>query len=198
MCSYDPSFYLRLRGLCTHSAIDVFYKPLNSWKDYRQLTLQGIKNSLITFDEKQKGWHLKTGGSSVKAFSKAPHWSFTVGKHNWTIKGDKGCNGGKPYVTELKMSGCRKGNFTCNDGQCVSMDQRCNQLANCRDKSDEENCKILVLEKSYNKNIPPTECDIPVPGIPVPANSSIFLMVSEPVSKKNWYRKKSRNRSRKN
>ena len=55
------------------------------------------------------------------------------------------------------------------------------------------------------------ECDIPVPGIPVPGNSSIFLMVSEPVSKKFgtekslgtglekiWYRKKSRNRSRKN
>ena len=58
---------------------------------------------------------------------------------------------------------------------------------------------------------PYPECDIPVPGIPVPGNSSIFLMVSEPVSKKfgtekslgtglekNWYRKKSRNRSRKN
>ena len=55
------------------------------------------------------------------------------------------------------------------------------------------------------------KCDIPVPGIPVPGNSSIFLMVSEPVSKKFgtekslgtglekiWYRKKSRNRSRKN
>merc|ERR1711944_308648 len=54
-------------------------------------------------------------------------------------------------------------------------------------------------------------CDIPVPGIPVPGNSSIFLMVSEPVSKKfgtekslgtglekNWFQKKSRNRSRKN
>jgi len=54
------------------------------------------------------------------------------------------------------------------------------------------------------------ECDIPVPGIPVPGNSSIFLMVSEPVSKKFgtekslgtglekiWYRKKSRNLSRK-
>ena len=47
------------------------------------------------------------------------------------------------------------------------------------------------------------ECDVPVPGIPVPGNSSIFLMVSEPESKKFgtekipgigvekiWYRKK--------
>ena len=28
------------------------------------------------------------------------------------------------------------------------------------------------------------ECAVPVPGIPVPGNSTIFLMVSEPVSKK--------------
>ncbi len=59
-------------------------------------------------------------------------------------------------------------------------------------------------------NVCYTECDIPVPGIPVPRNSSIFLMVSEPISKKfgtekslgtglekNEYRKKSRNRSQK-
>ena len=52
------------------------------------------------------------------------------------------------------------------------------------------------------------ECDIPVPAIPVPGNSSIFLMVSEPKSKKFgtenslgtglekiWYRKKYWNQS---
>ena len=69
----------------------------------------------------------------------------------------------------------------------------------------------------------PTECDVPVPGNPVPGNSSFFVMVSEPELKKFgtekisepelkkiwywkslgtgienfWYRKKSRNRSRK-
>ena len=28
------------------------------------------------------------------------------------------------------------------------------------------------------------ECDVPFPGIPVPGNRSLFLMVSEPVSEK--------------
>ena len=55
------------------------------------------------------------------------------------------------------------------------------------------------------------ECDVPVPGIPIPGNSSFFFdgigtgieknlvpkKVSEPVSKKFWYQKKSRNRSQK-
>ena len=35
------------------------------------------------------------------------------------------------------------------------MDQRCDQLPECRDKSDEVRCNILILEKSYNKNVPP-------------------------------------------
>ena len=58
-------------------------------------------------------------------------------------------------MTELKISGCQKGNFTCNDGQCVRMDQRCNQLPDCRDKSDERNYDVLVLEDGYNKKVPP-------------------------------------------
>ena len=67
------------------------------------------------------------------------------------------------------MSGCQENEFTCNDGQCVSMDQVCNQLPNCRDKSDERNCKILVLEDGYNKNVPP---------IPTKAHDKVNISVS--------------------
>ena len=70
--------------------------------------------------------------------------------------GDIGCTSdGEEYTTELKLSGCKTGNFTCDDGQCVSMEQRCNQLPECRDQSDENDCKVLVLKKGYNKNVPP-------------------------------------------
>ena len=107
-------------------------------------------------------WILDAKDSNTTATSKASHASFALGKHNWTIKGDKGCNGGESYAVELKMSGCHKGNFTCNDGQCVRLDQRCNQLPDCRDKSDEKNCKILLLEDGYNKEVPPILSSDPV------------------------------------
>ena len=55
----------------------------------------------------------------------------------------------------LKLTGCKEDEFTCDDGQCMEMEERCNQLPNCRDKSDERNCQILLLEDGYNKNIPP-------------------------------------------
>ena len=95
--------------------------------------------------------------NNLTGISKASYASFTLGRHNWTIKGDTLCAGGtgSEYTTELKMSGCLEGSFTCDDGQCIRMEQRCDQLPDCRDKSDERNCKILVLEKDYNKNVPP-------------------------------------------
>ena len=37
----------------------------------------------------------------------------------------------------------------------MSSEQRCNQLPDCRDESDEKNCKVLVLKEGYNKNVPP-------------------------------------------
>ena len=35
------------------------------------------------------------------------------------------------------------------------MEERCNQLPDCEDKSDEYDCKILALEKGYNQRVPP-------------------------------------------
>ena len=35
------------------------------------------------------------------------------------------------------------------------MEERCDQLRQCDDKSDEQNCKLLVLEDGYNKKVPP-------------------------------------------
>ena len=45
--------------------------------------------------------------------------------------------------------------FTCNNGQCVDMSQRCNQLPHCEDTSDEVGCDILILKDGYNARIPP-------------------------------------------
>ena len=55
----------------------------------------------------------------------------------------------------MKLTACKEGEFTCDDGQCVQMEQRCNQLPNCRDKSDEIGCEILRLDFGYNKRVPP-------------------------------------------
>ena len=57
----------------------------------------------------------------------------------------------KGEIVELMLTKCVNENFTCNDGQCISIEQRCDNVLNCRDESDEEGCEILDLRKNYNK-----------------------------------------------
>ena len=35
------------------------------------------------------------------------------------------------------------------------MEQRCDKLTNCRDKTDETDCKTLILDEGYDKRVPP-------------------------------------------
>ena len=35
------------------------------------------------------------------------------------------------------------------------MEDRCDQIINCKDKSDEKSCSLIVFEDSYNKKVPP-------------------------------------------
>ena len=57
--------------------------------------------------------------------------------------------GGGPI--ELMLTKCLDEKFTCNSGQCVAMEKRCDNIVDCRDESDEEECKSFVLKRSYNK-----------------------------------------------
>lgn len=65
------------------------------------------------------------------------------------------CNKGKPYNITMKLSGCAENEFTCNDGQCIDVINRCDQIIDCRDESDEQECTLLRLKSGYNKMIPP-------------------------------------------
>ena len=177
MCKRQPHFYLKFRGLCNNSAIETYYWPRNDLTQIWKLKLIGLRSE-IEHDAQSGLWRLSVVGHNVTAISKTSLSSFTLGRHNWTITGDKGCNediNSDFYTTELKMSGCADGEFTCNDGQCISMDQRCDQLPNCRDASDEMGCNILILKEGYNMNIPPITSDQKGKKVAVEVGTSIDI-----------------------
>ena len=154
LCDNRPNFYVRLRGLnCTSSAIDTLFIPKNSAKDITKFMFMGKHGTRVEQDE--KGWKISVHGTNLTGITEATGVSFALGKNEWTMEGDPGCNDGKSFTLPLKLTGCEDGKFTCDDGQCVDMEERCDQLPQCKDESDERECKILVLKKGYNKNVPP-------------------------------------------
>ena len=55
---------------------------------------------------------------------------------------------------------CNDDQFSCDDGTCVQMGHRCNWRFECKDKSDENDCMNLLIDKeSYSKDIPPFSYD---------------------------------------
>ena len=81
----------------------------------------------------------------------------------------------------LKVTSCGSGSFTCNDGQCVSIDERCNQISNCRDESDEENCVMLVIKDNYNKKIAPFGYDY-VENVVIPVDVKVSMAIMDILS----------------
>ena len=124
-----------------------------------------------------KRWTMLTAFFNTSASTDAKPNTFVLGKHSWTITGDsEECHAGKPYTTKLKLTGCAEGEFTCDDGQCVKMEERCNQVPDCRDESDEDGCQLVVFKNNYKKNIPPIGRTAEGGTIPAQVGISITLM----------------------
>ena len=177
-CSYQSQPLLRMRGLCQTSLIDTLFTTKQLPTNPTNMMLIGLRSTKIEYNDTRKRWALSDLSSNVSAVIQSKEHSYLLGKHNWTISNDDiECNEGKPYTAILKLTGCNpNGEFTCDNGQCVKMEERCNQVPNCKDKSDEKGCHIMALEEGYNKNIPPIQEARDGSAIPAMVNISITLM----------------------
>ena len=156
-CEHPDEMYVQLRGLCPDSYIDQVYIPRNRPKS-GNVDLLGFKNTIIKYEGSQLGWKMWSDVQNTTAHSKAPLASFVLGKHEWAIKGDNmECSeSGEPYTRLLKLTGCREGEFTCSDGQCIRgqtlMYQTRQRLNGCRQgQACEVKCNTSASEVSTLK-----------------------------------------------
>ena len=190
-CQYPGQPLLKLRGLCQNSLIEkVSKEKFFTMKHFPgnpdNIILLGLISNRIEYDDSHSQWILTDAESNVNATSEATKPSFLLGKHLWTISNDDSqCGKGKPYTTLLKLTGCAEDEFTCDDGQCIKMERRCDQVTgkepNCRDESDEMNCQLIIIKnrEGYNKNIPPIESG--PDGSVIPADVSILITLMKVV-----------------
>ena len=178
LCQFDESPILRMRGLCTESNIDTHFtlKTLNG-----SVAFMGLTGTVIKFlhTSRISKWKIAINLEQTNATTSAAETSFVLGRHEWFIEKDSPeCHDGEPYTSQLKLSGCKTdGEFSCDDGQCVTMEQRCDQVPDCKDESDERGCKMLVTKEGYNKGVPPfTVSSTGRAIVPVQLNISIDLL----------------------
>ena len=55
----------------------------------------------------------------------------------------------------MTLTGCTEDFFTCSDGSCVSMEERCDGKVDCQSGSDEEECNLIKTFSGYNKFLVP-------------------------------------------
>jgi hypothetical protein len=118
---------------------------------------RGWAKSNAWYDEASRMWiarHITKPG--FLATSRAPKASLLLGPHEWTVHNDsEKCTVEKSYVTMMLMTACNDSEFTCSDGSCVRMANRCDGKVECSDGTDETSCTIVVPDVGYNKLLVP-------------------------------------------
>merc|ERR1719474_853343 len=142
----------------------------------------GPKGWTISRSPADKLWRMEHISYEELSLTMLDMDALPVGRHNWRIENNV-CNQGETSIETLLISGCKEDQFTCDDGKCLSINQRCNNIEDCDDVSDEKNCKTIAIDpEKYLKSKPP-----PSGGKKLPVTLSCDIMVVQDIQEVSQY-----------
>ena len=143
-------------GFCQHNIFDFNYYLVTD--DQNQIEYyEGYRASNII--KKGNSWiFVPKRGNNTNARIEhkfGMELTFPVGRLQWNMYDPK-CGITKNQTKSVSLSQCRFGEqFTCDSGNCISLQKRCDQVKDCEDASDEMGCKLIQLPETYRKVQPP-------------------------------------------
>ena len=142
ICQFEKEPTFKLRGLCKDALMDTQYKlaspePLDLSKsalyhdyEYRGKHIRGFvgpKGWVISRNKTNDKWMMTHYHYTDNTLTMMNTNNLPFGRHKWRIENNI-CNEGKTNFETLQLSACPEGGFTCDDGKCLDISQRCNNI----------------------------------------------------------------------
>ena len=87
----------------------------------------GPKGWIISRNEFNKKWQMNHTHYPELTLTMLDTDALPLGRHKWLLE-NNACKQGETSSQVLLMSGCRESEFTCDDGKCLDITQRCNNI----------------------------------------------------------------------
>ncbi|XP_063889374.1 uncharacterized protein LOC135116084 isoform X2 [Scylla paramamosain] len=148
------TLYLKGPAVCPNSPFNQEYVLGN--EEGGRPALHGFFHSDIYWDTANKSWAIRSRKveGATALWQPLREGNYPFGTKTWKLAGEV-CNMLPGTLVNLTLSICRSDQFTCSDGTCIPLGNRCDLRIDCGDQSDEAQCSVVQLPKGYRNTIPP-------------------------------------------
>ena len=181
-CTLKDFQHFILKGLCTKKEVQIDNKLVLRLKTlaHGRPVFKGFSSSLIAWDKDLLRWVLSSEITGKVLASLSSESKFPLGEQTWYLESDNVCKDmktGQPM--QLMLSKCGAEEYSCSDGTCIPIEDKCNFVADCWDAGDETICPILSEEnmEGYKSNIPDIHMD--ETGVVVKKQVKISMMITD-------------------
>ena len=145
-CDYQslPNFCIapRLRKFYLYSSLTIFGNKFFLDSEAATMLLYNAQHAKMY--KKNNHWHLSA--RFYKDLATLDINLHPIGRSFWLFRGKK---------YQVTVTACNTEEFACSDGQCLPQSVRCNNKVECKDESDEDGCKFIRKQKSYQTTASP-------------------------------------------
>ncbi|XP_047482401.1 uncharacterized protein LOC125034558 [Penaeus chinensis] len=153
-CQELQPVVMKMRGLCEENEKEAWFRMERVESD--RPNFRGFSKYYISYGNNLTWSLVNMWTRETVAFYFTYNGGLPFGTHNWTTTTNYDiCEKPEGSLHALALSACYPWEFSCEDGACINLTERCDLRVNCPDNSDEKGCEKLLLPEDYLPALPP-------------------------------------------